>query len=663
MPSHYTLRMQFSPKEDPEDVKRQLLDLVRTTPVDEVMFFFFAEEYNNGHETLDEIKHWLDRSRPYRDALEAEGVVVSANPWHTLLHADRRRRLKPGQDWQTMVDFQGRQATAQVCPLDPGWREYYAAELALYAREGFRVVWIDDDVRLHNHHPLAWGGCWCPLHVAEFDRRAGANATREEIVAKCLQPGRPHPWREIWMDMNEDMYFEMISSWREILAAGGTRLGLMSSYVEAHAAEGRRWQRWWRAFSGGGTFVHRPPFCEYIEATGDRLANWIATLDQMRSIHPADVESGPEIDNGPYGEWQRSYRQTGAAVALAHVLGSTNLNISLFDFLGNRIEDEPGRAAFLREWRPAADRLADEFPMTLRSRGIGIPWSEDMGRRTHTEVGRDWKELEVPTRGWSRWLLAAGHAVQMRPSESVNALAGKLAWAFDDDEIRGWLGGDKGLLLDGTAAMVLVERGFGDLIGVASARMITQEDALFTHIECTDADFSLHKGALLPLNPQETLPVLLPAPAAGARVISDLMTAKRERIGPAEFLFENRLGGRVAVVPWDANAWFMMHAQRAVQLAKVLAWLDPRGMYGSVEGGAWLLPQFLTDGRTHRAVVWNACGDSLSRFTLHAPKDFPALATALQIDAHGKVCDDAKVGGGVVTLARPLAQWECVVMM
>lgn len=167
MPSRFTLRMQFDLNEDPARTTARLLKLVRQAPVDEIMFFFFAEELNDGHDPLDRIRQWIERSRPYRKALAQAGVSISLNPWHSVLHLDRGRKLKPEQQWQTMVDPNGRAAQAVVCPLDPQWRAYYAETMRLYAQEGFRVIWIDDDVRYHNHDPLEWGGCFCPLHVAE----------------------------------------------------------------------------------------------------------------------------------------------------------------------------------------------------------------------------------------------------------------------------------------------------------------------------------------------------------------------------------------------------------------------------------------------------------------------------------------------------------------
>jgi len=100
---------------------------------------------------------------------------------------------------QPLVDPYGRVASAQVCPLDKDWQNYFAQSLRMYAQAGFRIIWIDDDIRLHNHMPLQWGGCFCPLHIAEFNRRTGLQVSREDIATNCTAPGPPHPWREQWL--------------------------------------------------------------------------------------------------------------------------------------------------------------------------------------------------------------------------------------------------------------------------------------------------------------------------------------------------------------------------------------------------------------------------------------------------------------------------------
>ena len=116
MPTHYTLRIQFGTEQDPEILGAQLLALAREARVDEFMIFFYGEELNDAHPTLAQVQGWIEHSRPYRKCLADEGVLISLNPWHSLLHADRGRSLKAGQDWQTIVDPGGRWAVAfSIC--------------------------------------------------------------------------------------------------------------------------------------------------------------------------------------------------------------------------------------------------------------------------------------------------------------------------------------------------------------------------------------------------------------------------------------------------------------------------------------------------------------------------------------------------------------------
>ena len=655
--------MQFGPHQASEEITEQLLLLVREAPVDEIMFFYFGEEQNDGHDTLERLQQWIDRSRPYREALKKAGVAVSLNPWHSMLHADRGRKLKPGQDWQTMVDPAGTQARAVVCILDPHWRAYYFETLRLYAREGFRVVWIDDDIRYHNHGPLEWGGCFCPLHVAEFNRRAGTSAGRAEIVSACLAPGKPHPWRAIWMGMWQETILQFLDECRQILAAGGTRMGLMSSAMEAHAAEGRRWEEWWQAFGGGQPPIHRPNFWGYSDWLGHQLVHGIAALDQNRSIQPAALESGPEIENGPYGKWNKSFRQIFAQMAVAHILGATNLNISLYDFMGNRPDDEPERTVFLKNIRPNLDWLADLFPMTLKSVGVGVPWSQDMGRLIRLEEGKSWAELQCSCHGWSNWLGTAGIAFSAKPQERINALAGPIAWSFDDATLKRWLAA--GLLLDGVAAAILVERGLGKWIGIKSARFVTKKEMLYSIEECRDEKFALRVGAQISVNPWPHVRRMLQAELLpGAKAISDLRNPLQAVVGHGAFLFQNDLGGRITVVPWEAgvDGIPLMDIHRSTQLKRIVDWLADGDGAGRVDGGAWLIPQFLKDGPTWRGVVWNAGPDEVDTFRVQRPHGMPPIREAWHLTPAGKRTA-AVVDGDVIRIGHALHQWEPVVLL
>ncbi|MDD5705208.1 MAG: hypothetical protein PHR35_04740 [Kiritimatiellae bacterium] len=663
MSVRYTLRMQFGMHLDPTVIEREVLELCRRAQADEVLFFVFAEEQNDGHDSLDRIAQWLAWYRPIKQALEREGIAVSLNPWHTILHCDRHRRLKPDQPWQTMVDWRGQAAQAVVCPLDPGWRSYIRAAFVQYAAERFRVVWVDDDIRLHNHAPLDWGGCFCPLHVAQFNRQAGTNATREEIVHACLAPGEPHPWRSVWFDMWDATQTALVAEWRDIVEAAGSRLGLMSSDLQTHAAEGRRWPAWHAAMARQFPFTHRPSFCSYIEDPPRFFPYYLGQSQMNRMVQPPEVESDPELENVPYGHWNKSYRCLLSQMVMAQVFGADRQCVSLYDFMGNLPSDDAARAAFLGDVKPCLAWLGEEFPATLRAVGIGTPWHEDMGRRSHVPEGRQWQELEVATRGWDLWLCALGRSFQKRPHERVNALSGDMAWTFTDDELKAWL--KQGLLLDGPAALILAERGFGEWIGLQNARLITQAEVLYAMEESVDAEFGLRAGARISVNLSKFCQRLLQGELLnGTREISRLLNPTHQRVGHGAYVFENHLGGRVGVVPWSA-IWTgapmeeHMTVQRHAQLEDVLRWLDHGRTCGHVAGGPWLVPQFFTDGSLWRGIIWNIGGDAVREMRVHPPEGMGAIRRAVHCDGQGNR-RTAAVRDNVLTFEAPVHQWEAV---
>ena len=139
----------------------------------------------------EEAEPWLQMVERAKPKLAAAGVTTSLNPWVVLLHADRGRVFKPGQAFQPMTDARGRQASATACPLSPELHEHLRAHYRRLARVRPRMIWVDDDFRLHNHSPLQWGGCFCELHMREYSRRAGR--ADHDTKRSSVRPGWLRP--------------------------------------------------------------------------------------------------------------------------------------------------------------------------------------------------------------------------------------------------------------------------------------------------------------------------------------------------------------------------------------------------------------------------------------------------------------------------------------
>lgn len=168
----YSLRFGLCPGFMEKEKFRELEAFCEAAKINDVQFFLNMEEVNNGHLTPNETKPWLDMIASFIPRLRGHGIQVSLNPWITTLHTDRGRKLKPGQNFTTMVDYKGNQADAVACPLCPEFQKYIHGAYQSYAKLGFDVIWVEDDFRIHNHAP--WNGEAASVNCTRKNLRNGS---------------------------------------------------------------------------------------------------------------------------------------------------------------------------------------------------------------------------------------------------------------------------------------------------------------------------------------------------------------------------------------------------------------------------------------------------------------------------------------------------------
>jgi len=195
----YHLRFQIMPGENVARDTQALADFCTAHGVEEVVLFYAGEEWHNGLLSSAEEDLWVDIVRRAKQILEAAGIVVSLNPWTTVGHLDRGQRLPADRGLEPAVSPIGEVAAAVGSFGDPAWRSYIEDQFGLFAQLGFRVIWVEDDFRYHNHPPLTWGSGFEPPVLKRFAAQVGQDVSREEVLNTVLQPGEPHPWRAMWL--------------------------------------------------------------------------------------------------------------------------------------------------------------------------------------------------------------------------------------------------------------------------------------------------------------------------------------------------------------------------------------------------------------------------------------------------------------------------------
>ncbi|HOL21620.1 MAG TPA: hypothetical protein PLQ41_02035 [bacterium] len=601
----YHLRFQIIPGNDVKKDAMVLANFCIKHHIEEVVLFFAGEEWNNGLLSKKEEDVWFETVREATEILKAKGISVSLNPWMTVLHCDRGRRFPSDYKFKPMVSPLGEKAKATASFADKNWQKYINNLYGRFATLGFRVIWIEDDFRYHNHAPLTWGGGFEDEIIERFSKKIGTKVSREEVVKKILQPGSPHPWREKWMDVWREVQLEVSRGIRgavEKSSKGKTKLGLMSSLPSVHSIEGRRWLPLFNALTIENRVAHRPHFAPYHEDIGKNKVYSIMLLDTQKNFRPSYCEVAPEIENFPFTTWSKSDTQTWCEMALSLFFGSDALLLNLFSFVGNPPDKNTGK--LLDRSYKSLEWISKKFSKKLNLFGVGIPWKENAAEKVETEKGESLYELQVdPLPAW-KLLLSYGISACSR-EQSVNAIFGNSAWIFEDSEILEML--KEGLLLDGESARILCKRGFERYLGVKYDKTLSREESPYSLEVVVNRKSGVDEELYDSVN-------LLPAfnvfkVKEKAEVWTDVITPEKKVVGPGIILYQNDIGGRTAILnTLNGNPVMNFHRQAIVQ--NIVKYLYKSNLpFPLITGTPHLLPMFFKNGQKEKLVIFNGIPD------------------------------------------------------
>lgn len=593
-PARYALRRTM-PKWCFDERLSELLQFCRQATIEEVVIKVDTEELSHGIPTVKWLAEYVPLLERARDRLRNAGIEFSINPWVTLDHCDRGRDLRkvlPDIDW--MQGYDGTQCHACACPLSPGWREHATKLWRMYASTHPHVMWIEDDMRAYKHRPVT-GACFCDLHMKEFSRRVGKRVSRQQLMSALLKPGRPHPWRAIWLDIQRDSIIgtcqTLVSAARDI--SPQTRIGLMSSGPANQCIEGRDWQGLAETLKSSVRFYSRPPMATYSEASLQELYLSSDLIRQTRfALGPAIEQT--EVENVPFSGYSKSATYTFLQIAASMAHGCHGVTMNLFDHLGTPIEDcDPAMGPMLATARPFIDALANSHDSAGVFQGVRLLWHPSASYVKRLAPGAQYPALASTGHYWGRVLNCFGITTTYGDSPVV-AADGQTIRAFSDDEILQMLRG--GLLLDLTALSVLNDRGFGRLVGASVKEVRALNIGHVTAAEeFTDRRFA---GAPRRLSTMST-PTLAGGGMYGvlrrskaARVISRLVDQEIKPVCDLTTIFTNRLGGRVAIVPLDLETAFgpaFLNNLRREHTKSILHWLARGHLPATISGGVYPL--------------------------------------------------------------------------
>ncbi len=573
------------------------------------------------------------------------GILPSLQVQSTIGHGDAFTRYadNSGIAWQTYTAADGAVADSLNCPRAPGFLAYLREMASLYAAAVKPYsVWIDDDIRIINHHAgdrqsnSGWG-CHCDFCIGEFSKREGRAWTRPELVEA----------------MKTDAALE--ARWRAFAFEGEANLArAIAEAVHASSPTTRMCQQ-----QPGWCFPeHRMLYEAHHEATGlpvgmrpgagaycDHDAR--AQIDkayflalQIDTIGPLPFIDRicPEIETCP-----RTFAcRTGRGVLLealeALSQGMNSISALAMDagyetpewYGGAILAPLAGNAAMLK-------RYVEKNDGALRC-GYGVSGMPEKALQTSS----------LPLMP-----LVDGAASSL--ARLVTGKTAKAAVSKGSEAVKALFAED--LVLDGSAANVLFRAGYGTEIGLAGCLPFTGG------LRERFTDDALNVGFLARETPVSGESFFF-EPALGARVLGEYFSDANAGFSPrpATVAFETAQGRRRVVFGSDAlNALVTASGDRIMQMHRLADWASHGKSPVLIETPtrSFVQPRVRKDGTLASIVFVNATIDVTVPVKLRLRGVPPSATEAVwsALDAQDVAIQIARDGSDALVELPPVPAW------
>ncbi len=543
-----------------------------------------------------------ERFTAFREVFRGDAARLGILAQSTLGHG---HTLDEPSNFQRVVTFD-ETPKYKMCPLDPAFQHYVWRTFAHLATLQPAFIMIDDDLRLWSNL-----GCFCPLHLGEMGRRLGHDVTRLELV-ELLKHDKDVT--KAYRDLLFHSLMEIAGVIRDAIDA--TDPSISGSYC-----------------STGGEIPNAGPLARRLAGANQppmvRIGNARYLTGEMRTF-PVRMMRGAgqiarldaatvvlaETDTCPQNRYS-----TGAYPMHAHYTASILEGCHGAKHWITRtqaIQPASGAAyrAVLTKHRRFYEVLFQAVQASVAADYVTAAFpSEPIDQSTLDAAGGG-----ISYRSWA-WVmgvlgLPCNYA---RMPQRPTMMTGEDVALFPDADLRQLL--QQGVLLDGPAAEVLTERGFSAAIGVRAepwsgptisaeqwGEVILRGDRRYTRLEPIHPDTRIHS-------------ILLHRKTSVSKVFSELGS-------PAVTLFENKAGGRVAVVAATFSAGRALRGaghsfydeDRKRQLLELLSFVchQPVSFYYPGDAEVYLKLRRFADGR-YLVALFNLGHDPLDITPLASP--------------------------------------------
>ncbi|MHA6482781.1 hypothetical protein ACX1C1_12860 [Paenibacillus sp. strain BS8-2] len=478
-----------------------------------------------------------------------------------------------------IMGVDGAVSKGAYCPLD----EQFIASMNVYMKTVVErgrppYIFFEDDYELSNQGIVRFG-CFCPLHMKRFSKLVGKEVSREELEAQFRLGGdQAVEYRKVWANLMRDSLVELAAGMRRAVdeIAPETRMALCQPYV--CDVDGNLTEDVAKALAGTTKPLVRLFGSDYSSDQADQFATLTFHMLHSKQTLGEDFELIHESDPFPHSRFFFSATKLRALISLALFYGLDGSLSYVTQYTDGPLEEEgyfrmiARNRAFFTELKRSVEGYRMVGPHLLYRPQAHVH-RPIVGNHPHVLV----------TSAWASVLGKMGIPYTAQAGKGPVMICGEHILDLSDAELRELLSSG-GVFLDGLAAMYACRRGYGDLLGVnvtelEAALLDTLVSERLTELdEWTDpgAGTTMYFTNLAQAVQQYSSVFHIACQHPEVLVMSEFWNDVEEAIVPAVTLYENSLGGRVAVMAYDLQqnvSASIFNYKRKEQIRGITEWL------------------------------------------------------------------------------------------
>ena len=510
-----------------------------------------------GFPAIEKAKKYIASYRELKRELEGSGVRLGVLVQSILGHWPRVD--KKVESWQRSINIKGK--AVRFCPDDPGFAAYIEQVFTMIAETKPSFILTDDDVRAYSHD----AECFCPKHIAEFNRRRGTSYSEDEVRQRVKAAKQDDPDYIAFFAIQREMMGRLVKRIRSAIDAvdssipagicvSGEETFLVEPMAKAIAARGQR-------------PVMRCSDGSYAEQYTTRLHQIVfRTLGFNEFYERSGIDILSEADTCPHNLWSKSAFSFFTHMVTSAFAGMKGAKVWYVNGCKGRVPVAREYTDILANNRGYLDAVVSAVAGS-EFYGVAVPCFSHF---PNWHLGRNKTEMFNAGESFAQKVfIPFGIPFRMEKdftSDSVFLISNPAeVKRFTNSELRSIF--SKRVLVTGEAAVALTSRGCSDLIGVNAVR----KDFIFNREVSADGmkfyTFapSSHAPFFTADEKAEILTSLIFSPYVGSKEL--------EKVAPATVLYRNKLGGTVITMAYHGNM-YGLHQYSEARKSYIIGLID-----------------------------------------------------------------------------------------